>query len=91
MSDFWADADIIYTYTRKQAIIDGTLIDVSETASEAGFKWPVAVTAGVWDTIENIPPKLKGIQNVAGRLWDCLYMASMAEDEFLLGAIHSHE
>ena len=75
---FWTEDDIIYTYTRKQALVDGVLIDVSETAAEAGFLWPVAVTAGVWDTIENIPPKLNGIQGIKGRLWDCLFMAQHA-------------
>ena len=39
--------DVIYTYTREQAIEEGVLIDVSEMASEAGFKWPVAVTVNV--------------------------------------------
>ena len=38
--------DIISTYTRAQAIKDGVLIDVSSTAKEAGFEWPVAITAG---------------------------------------------
>ena len=39
--------DIIYTYTRAQAIEDGYIVDVSEVASEAGFRWPVAVTRAV--------------------------------------------
>jgi len=34
---------VIHTYTRAQAIEDGVLIDVSEMAREAGFRWPVAV------------------------------------------------
>ena len=40
--------DIISTYTRAQAIEDGVLIDVSPIAKEAGFEWPVAMTAGAW-------------------------------------------
>ncbi len=36
--------NVIHTYTRAQAIEDGVLIDVSETSSEAGFKWPAAIT-----------------------------------------------
>jgi type I site-specific restriction endonuclease len=35
--------EIIYSYTRKQAIADGVLIDVTELAKEAGFKCPVAL------------------------------------------------
>jgi hypothetical protein len=78
MEDFWADAEIISTYTRAQAIEDGVLVDVSERAREAGLKWPVAITAGVWATINDIPPKLKGIQDVEGRLWDVVWMARWA-------------
>ena len=36
-------------YTRAQAIADGILVDVSETAREAGFNIPVALTRTVWD------------------------------------------
>jgi hypothetical protein len=42
------DADLIYRYTRADALRDGVLIDVSEVAREAGFKWPVALTAADW-------------------------------------------
>ena len=34
--------EIIYAYTRAQAIEDGVLADVSEVAKEAGFRYPVA-------------------------------------------------
>ena len=37
--------EVIYTYTRAQAIEDGVLIDATEMAKETGFKWPVALTA----------------------------------------------
>jgi hypothetical protein len=70
--------DLIHTYTRAQAIEDGVLVDVSETAGEAGFRWPVALTAGVWALIEDIPPRFQGIQDVQGRLWDVLWMARCA-------------
>lgn len=73
--------DIIYSYTRKDAIDDGVLIDVTETAKEAGFKYPVALTAGVWALIENIPKSYRGmqlLQDVEGRLWDVLWMARVA-------------
>jgi hypothetical protein len=44
----WDDAEVIYAYTRAQAIEDGVLIDVSSVASEAGIKFPVAMTRTVW-------------------------------------------
>lgn len=69
--------EVIYSYTRSQAIDDGVLIDVSEMAREAGFKIPVAITAAVNSLIENIPES-RSWQDVDGRLWDVLWMASQA-------------
>jgi len=57
---------------------DGVLVDVSEMAREAGFRWPVAVTATVWALIEAIPERYRGLQSTDGRLWDVLWMASCA-------------
>ena len=65
--------DLIYSYSRAQAIEDGVLVDVSEVAQEAGFLWPVALTQAAWATIEAVPLKLQGLQEVQGRLWDTLY------------------
>lgn len=74
---FFTEADIISAYTRADALRDGVLIDVSEMAREAGFIWPVAITQGLWATINNIP-KSKSCQDVQGRLWDVLWMARLA-------------
>lgn len=73
----FCEADLISVYTRQQAITDGVLVDVSDTAKEAGFTWPVAITAEVWATINDIPAS-KSYQDVQGRLWDVIYMASHA-------------
>ena len=69
--------DVVFSYSRKQAIEDGVLVDVSETAREAGFKWPFAMTAEVWALIEQIPAKFSH-EDVQGRLWDVLMMARFA-------------
>ena len=37
------DAEVIYAYTRRDAIADGVLIDVTETAREAGIRFPVGL------------------------------------------------
>ena len=66
---------VISTYTRAQAIEDGILVDVSETAREAGFKIPVAVTRGVWDRLIALPDGYQGFQDERGRLWDVVWMA----------------
>jgi hypothetical protein len=68
--------EVISSYTRAQALADGFLVDVSETAREAGFRFPVALTAALWSVVETIP-KAHSYQDVQGRLWDVLYMASL--------------
>ena len=67
---------VIYAYTRAQAIEDGVLVDVTETATEAGFKVPVALTQGLW--AEAVAWSQGGTQDESGRLWDVLWMSSLA-------------
>lgn len=67
---------VISSYSRKQALSDGVLIDVSKDAKEAGFKWPVAITVGVKG---KLTPKSKGTgQSFEGRLWDLLNLMRFA-------------
>lgn len=80
----FADAPVIHRYTRAQGIADGVLVDVTDTAREAGFKYPVAMTAAAYaDTVtwtdadEDRKAQFTG-QDEAGRLWDVLYMAMVA-------------
>ena len=40
--------DVVFTYTRAQAIEDGVLVDVTEQAAQVGFKYPVALTCRLW-------------------------------------------
>lgn len=77
--DEWGE--VISIYTRAQAIEDGILIDVTETAREAGFGWPVAITRAAWaGCVEwtEQDSKRQTYQDEAGRLWDVIYMASLA-------------
>lgn len=78
------DAEIIHSYSRAQAIEDGVLVDVTEVATEAGFKIPVAMTREVFEDCvawteadDKRKPEYLG-QSDAGRLWDLVWMASMA-------------
>lgn len=66
--------DVLYAYTRAQAIDDGTLIDVTDTAREAGIKFPTALTSAVWADYVAVPEELKGQQDEMGRLWDILWL-----------------
>lgn len=67
---------LIHGYSRAQAIEDGVIVDVTETAKEAGFKYPVALTRAVWDAYVTVPPKVR-MQDEKGRLWDILYMCML--------------
>lgn len=40
--------DLIFAYTRQQALADGVLRDVTPFAWAAGIRYPTALTAGVW-------------------------------------------
>lgn len=66
-----SDWDVIYQYTRAQALEDGVLVDVSELAREAGIRWPVALTQTVWAEYVAVPDGVTG-QDETGRLWDVL-------------------
>ena len=70
---FWDEAEVIYAYTRAQAIEDGVLVDVSEIAKEAGIKFPVAMTSTVWGKYVEVPEGVS-CQDETGRLWDILWM-----------------
>jgi hypothetical protein len=70
--------EIIFAYSRAQAIADGVLVDVSETAREAGFRVPVVLTSGVWGECVAWGDREPGIQDEAGRLWDVLWLAAHA-------------
>lgn len=68
---------IISMYTRSQAMADGVLVDVTPTAREAGFRYPVAVSCGVWAECIAVPHGVD-CQDESGRLWDVLSMLAFA-------------
>jgi hypothetical protein len=70
----------ISSYSRAQAIEDGMLVDVSTLAREAGITFPVAMSAGSYaDCVRwtRTGPK-DPHQDETGRLWDVVFMLSMA-------------
>lgn len=74
----------ISVYTREQAVADGVLVAVPEgIAREAGFKHPVAITAGVQAVLT--APSTNG-EDYTGRLWDVLSVGMM----YFLRAINSN-
>lgn len=70
--------DVIFRYTRADALKDGVLMDAGAMANEAGFRVPVALTAKVWATCVGWSADERTPQDESGRLWDVLWMASLA-------------
>ena len=77
LTEFYGEP--VYVYSRADAISDGFLVDVSQMAKEAGFRYPVAVTRTVWDgyVVPDERSRLRG-QSEQGRLWDVLWMLRQA-------------
>lgn len=72
---------LIYGFSRAQALEDGVLVDVTETAKEAGFRLPVALTSAAWHQAVEWSDKdsrRQTPQDESGRLWDVLWMAYLA-------------
>jgi hypothetical protein len=74
MSDYW---EPIHRYSRADTIRDGVLIVVTEMATQAGLKYPVALTRAAWDAYVVVPPGVV-CQDEAGRLWDICWMLACA-------------
>jgi hypothetical protein len=71
--------EVVFSYSREQAIADGVLVDVSQYAKEFGYRYPVAVTRAVWqDCIDWDNINEQAYQDESGRLYDILWMAALA-------------
>ena len=70
---------LIYSYSRRDAIRDGILIDVTNQAKEAGFKIPLAVSDHLYHGYVVPPEGMDGEgQSVEGRLHDLFTMTKAA-------------
>lgn len=70
-----ADRDewpVISRYTRGEALADGWLIDITETARAAKFQYPTAVTATVWSRCVEVADDSR-TQSQPVRLWNLLW------------------
>ena len=75
----FSDLELIFSYTRADALDDGVLIDISSAAREHGFKLPTAVTDSLFHGHVVPPEGLEGEgQSVEGRLHDLLTIAMIA-------------
>jgi hypothetical protein len=69
--------EVIYSYTRAQAVADGFQVEVTEAAREAGICFPVFLTRTVYDAYVTVPPGVEA-QDERGRLHDVLTMLRFA-------------
>jgi hypothetical protein len=69
--------EVVFAYTRAQALADGFQVEVTQTAQEAGIRFPVFLTRAVFDAYVAVPPGVTG-QDEAGRLWDIVWMTRFA-------------
>ena len=71
--------NLIYAYTRAQAIEDGVLVDVTEQAKAIGFRLHTVVTDHLFHGYVEPPAGLEGEgQSVTGRLHDLMVLALFA-------------
>jgi len=68
---------LVYAYTRAQAVADGVQVEVSKVSQEAGIKFPMFLTRAVFDNYVAVPAGVTG-QDEAGRLWDIVWMTRFA-------------
>jgi hypothetical protein len=81
--------EVIHVYTRKQAIADGVLVDMTqdkfgEALREAGFHRHTAMTATAFAEVIGDADSLPSGQDQVGRWWDVLTMMRFA----IAAAIH---
>ncbi len=69
------DVPVIFSYTRKQALEDGVLVDLTEWAAQTGFVIPVACTSAVWHQYIVPPEQTRDLgQSERGRGHDLLWV-----------------
>jgi hypothetical protein len=80
MQEIFEGAEIISAYTRRQAISDGVLVDMTvepfgSLAKDARLKWPIAMTATAFGEFVAVidAPGHRG-QDLSGRWWDVVFM-----------------
>jgi hypothetical protein len=69
--------DVIYSYSRKQALDDGILVDLNQyiPVDESGYKYPAACTAAVHSLIQRAVDFKDWCNDYQGVVWDILWMS----------------
>ena len=79
--------DVIFSYSRVQAIADGVLVDVTPVARAADFKVPLALTAAVWARCIEVPDDARN-QSELLRQWNLFWHVHHAMRRAREGAPH---
>ena len=66
--------EVVFRVTRRALIEEGTLLDISITAREAGIIFPVAITTGLWAAYGDA----ESLEASVGFLWDLCWMLRCA-------------
>jgi hypothetical protein len=66
--------EVVFRITRRQLMEEGTLLDISTTAREAGIIFPVAITAGLWAAYGDAESPDASV----GFVWDLCWMLRCA-------------
>lgn len=75
---FFADADVISSYSRTQAIEDGFLVDLSNNeVIKQNFKFPVTATAAVWQIIDRAIKNRRYLNDLNGIISDICWMSKV--------------
>jgi hypothetical protein len=69
--------EVIYSYSRKQAIDDGVLVDLNQfiPVHESGYKYPIVCTDTVWNIIDAAVQDKSKCNDYNGVVWDILHMS----------------
>ena len=69
--------DVIYQYTRADALADGVLIDLSGNypAECRLYRYPVDCSAAVWSLVEQAVADTRHGNSYDGVVWDIIYMS----------------
>ena len=82
MNSLFENATVIHSYSRRQMINDGYLVEVpEEIARQAGFRVPVGILREPYDscvTWDDEDSKRQTHQDATGRLWDLLSVLRVA-------------
>ncbi|GAB6037684.1 hypothetical protein JCM15519_22430 [Fundidesulfovibrio butyratiphilus] len=71
--------NIVYSYTRANALADGVLVDITPIARNYGFKLPFAISDALYNGYVEPAENLESLgQSLAGRLHDLLTLANVS-------------